>query len=336
MSLSPGVKDFVAGTVGGVAQVLAGHPLDTLKVRLQTQSSSSVSTQSSATSRYHGAWGCLRLTLKEEGVRGLFKGVTSPIAGVSAVNAVLFFGYGTAKRFFKKRHTEKRKLNSYEIAACGAFAGFVNCIVINPVELIKARLQVQYADPKPLYKGPLDVIRQTVAVEGVLGLGRGMVSCIYREVPCYAAYFVFFEIIKRQILIASGADTSVGAHPHLSPVASLLAGGMAGTCGWIVSYPQDVVKSRIQVEALKPKPKAATPATTPSSLRLGFIGSFIMDPAREWDGGFLRETRAVIHRSGWRGLWVGFTPCILRSFPANAATFLAYDTTIHVLNTMHY
>ncbi len=29
-------RDLVAGTAGGVAQTLSGHPLDTLKVRLQT------------------------------------------------------------------------------------------------------------------------------------------------------------------------------------------------------------------------------------------------------------------------------------------------------------
>jgi hypothetical protein len=30
------LRDLVAGTAGGVAQTLSGHPLDTLKVRLQT------------------------------------------------------------------------------------------------------------------------------------------------------------------------------------------------------------------------------------------------------------------------------------------------------------
>lgn len=30
-------KDIISGTAGGVAQVVAGHPLDTIKVRLQTQ-----------------------------------------------------------------------------------------------------------------------------------------------------------------------------------------------------------------------------------------------------------------------------------------------------------
>jgi hypothetical protein len=31
------LKDFTAGQFGGMAQVLAGHPLDTIKVVMQTQ-----------------------------------------------------------------------------------------------------------------------------------------------------------------------------------------------------------------------------------------------------------------------------------------------------------
>ncbi len=31
-------KDIVAGTCGGISVTLVGHPFDTLKVRLQTQS----------------------------------------------------------------------------------------------------------------------------------------------------------------------------------------------------------------------------------------------------------------------------------------------------------
>lgn len=54
-------KDIIAGSIRGVAQLMAGHPLDTVKVRLQTQSS--------AVQKYSGLWDCFFTTLKEEGVR---------------------------------------------------------------------------------------------------------------------------------------------------------------------------------------------------------------------------------------------------------------------------
>ena len=48
-------SDILAGTAAGIAQVAVGHPLDTLKVRLQTQSRA----------LYANFGQALRLTLRE-------------------------------------------------------------------------------------------------------------------------------------------------------------------------------------------------------------------------------------------------------------------------------
>ena len=44
--LATGLRDFAAGTLSGVAGVVAGHPLDTIRVRMQlSKVDSAVSTQ---------------------------------------------------------------------------------------------------------------------------------------------------------------------------------------------------------------------------------------------------------------------------------------------------
>ena len=58
-------KDILAGTVGGIAIVFVGHPFDTVKVRLQTQSTIS--------HVYSGPLDCVRKTAKWEGIRGFYK-----------------------------------------------------------------------------------------------------------------------------------------------------------------------------------------------------------------------------------------------------------------------
>ncbi|CAB4034576.1 mitochondrial basic amino acids transporter-like [Paramuricea clavata] len=50
--------DFFAGSIGGVAGVIVGHPFDTVKVRLQTQPSSS----------YSGMIQCFSKIVREESV----------------------------------------------------------------------------------------------------------------------------------------------------------------------------------------------------------------------------------------------------------------------------
>jgi solute carrier family 25 carnitine/acylcarnitine transporter 20/29 len=52
-------QDLIAGTIGGWAQVLVGQPLDTIKVRLQTQPSPPI---------YRNATDCFRQLVQREGV----------------------------------------------------------------------------------------------------------------------------------------------------------------------------------------------------------------------------------------------------------------------------
>lgn len=59
-------KDFSAGWVGGIAQVLVGQPFDTIKVLLQTQSSTGGPS-------YRGPVHCALKTIKKDGISGLYR-----------------------------------------------------------------------------------------------------------------------------------------------------------------------------------------------------------------------------------------------------------------------
>lgn len=89
----PSTKEFLAGGAGGLGQVLAGHPLDTIKVRLQVQGAAATANQA----HFKGPMDCLVQTVRQEGFLGLYKGMAAPLCGVAFVNAVLFSAYGWAK-----------------------------------------------------------------------------------------------------------------------------------------------------------------------------------------------------------------------------------------------
>ncbi len=63
---------------------MIGHPFDTVKVRLQSGFSS-------------GVLHCTTRLLRNEGVSGFFKGLSSPMMTVPLVNAVVFGAYGQAR-----------------------------------------------------------------------------------------------------------------------------------------------------------------------------------------------------------------------------------------------
>ena len=69
-------KEFVAGGIGGMAGVVAGHPLDTLRIRIQQPTLAASGVKVSATR-------LLRNIVSSEGPSALYRGMTAPLASVA-------------------------------------------------------------------------------------------------------------------------------------------------------------------------------------------------------------------------------------------------------------
>ena len=87
------VKEFIAGGFGGCCLVLSGHPLDTIKVRLQTMPD----VKPGQTPLYNGTLDCAKKIVANEGFKGLYKGMFAPLLGVAPMYAVCFLGFGVGK-----------------------------------------------------------------------------------------------------------------------------------------------------------------------------------------------------------------------------------------------
>lgn len=82
-----------------------------------------------------------------------------------------------------------------------------------------------------------------LAEEGLWnGLMKGMVATILREVPCYAAQFGSYYLMKDAFARRRGVT-----HQELGAHELFVAGGVGGFFCWFFSYPQDVIKTRLQV-----------------------------------------------------------------------------------------
>ncbi|XVF13617.1 hypothetical protein REPUB_Repub08aG0223000 [Reevesia pubescens] len=287
-------KDLTAGTVGGAAQLIVGHPFDTIKVKLQSQPAP----LPGQPLKYAGAMDAVKQTLAAEGPRGLYKGMGAPLATVAAFNAVLFTVRGQMEALLRSEPGVPLTVNQQVLA--GAGAGVAVSFLACPTELIKCRLQAQSAladsgsaGMAVKYGGPMDVARHVLRSEGgVRGLFKGLVPTLAREVPGNAAMFGVYEAVKQYM--AGGPDTS-----KLGRGSLIVAGGVAGASFWFSVYPTDVVKSVLQVDDYK-NPKYT-----------GSINAF----------------RTILASEGVKGLYKGFGPAMARSVPANAACFLAYEVT---------
>ncbi len=118
--------------------------MDTIKVLLQTQNMSmettaaaSATTTAAATATtnkppplvYRGAWHCFRHTVDTNGFFSLYKGISSPLLGSMAENAVLFLCYSSVKRALGEEPGVK-ELTLPQLCLSGAIAGGVVSFVL--------------------------------------------------------------------------------------------------------------------------------------------------------------------------------------------------------------
>eukprot|EP00743_Colponemidia_sp_Colp-15_P001943 GILK01002115.1.p1 GENE.GILK01002115.1~~GILK01002115.1.p1 ORF type:complete len:310 (-),score=50.22 GILK01002115.1:112-1041(-) len=284
--LKRAMKDIAAGSVGGLMQVFAGHPLDTIKVKLQTQK-----VIPGQPAMYTGLVDCIKKTYHHEGVAGFYRGVMSPIAGVSFFNAALFLVFGQTKAIMTNNDpnaTLTIRQNFIAGGITGAFVSLIEC----PVDLLKIKMQSQtvVAGAAPQFSGVGDAASQIFSRYGLRGVYQGLGSTAIRNIPANSLYFGFYELSKK-VLTPVGEDPSVGA--------LFLSGGIGGLAYWSFIYPAEMIKTRIQSDS-------------------------IVRGERQYKH-FLDCFTKTYRHEGAGALFKGFSACMLRAFPANAACFLAYE-----------
>ena len=228
--------DFFAGSIGGIAGVIVGHPFDTVKVRLQTQPASS----------YSGMIQCFSKIIREETVFGLYKGLLPPLAGFAAMNAITFGVQGMTYRRLKPGR------NSYFVS--GMVAGIVQSTVVSPVDLVKTQLQLQgqgrkykhlirhTPDEMLRFNGSWDCIKKVYQIGGVRRIYHGFIATAMREGPAMGVYFASYHELCRLM-----AKSKSSVH-ELGVCNLLIAGGTAGSLSWLATFPVDVIKSRFQAD----------------------------------------------------------------------------------------
>ncbi|KAI8145658.1 mitochondrial carrier domain-containing protein [Fennellomyces sp. T-0311] len=230
--LAQSLKDCAAGTVGGIMQVLVGQPFDTVKVRLQTQSTTNPV--------YSGMMDCVRQTREREGLRGFYKGTATPLVGIGACVSIQFVVVESMKRRFAQKN-KGEPLSNAQLYLAGAASGVANSVVSGPVEHIRTRLQVQTGTG---YSGPIDCIRQIYRSHGIQGIYKGQGITMAREFQGYGAYFFAYEWLVRRSMEKSGLQSRA----ELPSYEVCMYGAGAGYAMWLTIYPMDAVKSKLQTD----------------------------------------------------------------------------------------
>ncbi|XP_074581779.1 nicotinamide adenine dinucleotide transporter 1, chloroplastic-like isoform X3 [Curcuma longa] len=213
--------DALAGASAGAIAATFVCPLDVIKTRLQVRGPSEVCPSSS---RRNIIISSLKQIIKNEGVSGLYRGLTPTITALLPTWAVYFTVYNQLKSL----------LHSHG-------AGAATAITTNPLWVVKTRLQTQgMRDDVEPYKSMLSALRRITLEEGRKGLYSGLLPSLV-GITHVAIQFPSYEKIKSYLALKE--NTSVD---RLSPRDIAIASSLSKIIASTLTYPHEVIRARLQ------------------------------------------------------------------------------------------
>jgi solute carrier family 25 carnitine/acylcarnitine transporter 20/29 len=91
-----------------------------------------------------------------------------------------------------------------QVMGAGVMAGFGLWGSMFPIDTIKSKIQADSLS-KPEFKGTIDCLKRSIAIEGHAGLWRGVTAALWRAIPVNAAIFLAVEGTRS--LIADTEET---------------------------------------------------------------------------------------------------------------------------------
>ncbi|XP_067011800.1 mitochondrial 2-oxodicarboxylate carrier [Anabrus simplex] len=276
-----------AGGSAGFVEVCIMHPLDVVKTRMQLQSRKAIAPGDPH--YYSGVIDCMRKIIVQEGFFSLWKGILPPILVETPKRAVKFFTFEQYKRFFLFGSPVPTPLT---FSLSGLCAGITEAVLVNPFEVVKVALQSNRAKRSEV-PSTWTVTRHIITTEGLglRGLNKGVTATMARNGVFNMVYFGFYHSVKGMV------------PEYKDPVAEFLRkvciGFISGTMASCVNIPFDVAKSRIQ--GPQPVKGEIKYRTTLSSMGI------------------------VYREEGWRALYKGLLPKVLRLGPGGAVMLVVYE-----------
>ena len=223
-------QTIVASTAAGVSSTLLGHPIDTIKVHLQTNpafASANAKTKINAGTSNFPTVRAAQHLLRSNGYSPtvFFRGVGPPIANAAIMNVLTFGVFNRVKEGFGGIDSD----SSYRASLlAGIVSGVASAFVSTPTDYVKIQAQLGGGASS---KAILREIMQLPSPHSILF--RGHVANLWREGVFTCVYLGIYDVAM-----------SHTEDPDLASIAAIssITGGLA----WVASYPFDTLKSVMQ------------------------------------------------------------------------------------------
>lgn len=323
-----GINSF-SGAMAGVASGVVTCPLDVIKTKLQAQGSWATPAELAAGKKppvlYSGMLGTARIIVREDGIRGLYRGLGPMLLGYLPTWAVYMTVYDSSREwYYAHGYGEGDRSKWLARIYASVTAGACSTVATNPIWVIKTRLMSQTSDraksgPRtPFhYDNTLDAARKMWKTEGFrvfyAGLGSALLGLSH-----VAIQFPLYEYFKQKFTGLEMGETPADATATgVNTVGILAATFLSKVCATSATYPHEVLRTRLQTQhrahvlhhdggpgAVSAKPAAFKPHYE------GIINTF----------------RVILREEGWRAFYSGMGVNLVRAVPAAMTTMLTFES----------
>ncbi|KAF2880823.1 hypothetical protein ILUMI_25356 [Ignelater luminosus] len=181
-NLSPGGR-LLCGLGAGVAEaILAVTPMETVKVKF-------INDQRSPNPKFKGFLHGVTLIVKEQGIGGVYKGLSATIMKQGSNQAIRFFVMETLKDMYRGGDPNKN-VPKVVVGAFGAVAGAASVFGNTPIDVVKTRMQGLEAHK---YKNTADCFVKIWKNEGPMAFYKGTVPRLSRVCLDVAITFMIYD-----------------------------------------------------------------------------------------------------------------------------------------------
>ncbi|XP_053952112.1 mitochondrial 2-oxodicarboxylate carrier [Anastrepha ludens] len=284
-ALKRAALQVMAGGSAGFVEVCIMQPLDVVKTRMQLQNT----TKAIGETHYNGVFDCFAKMYRQEGLFSFWKGILPPVIAETPKRAIKFVCFEQTKPLFLFGAPAPTPLT---FSLAGLTAGLIEAIAVNPFEVVKVAQQADRTKMKEA-ASTWTVARRIVQTDGLgfRGLNKGVTATMGRNGVFNMVYFGFYHSVRNYV--PAFEDST---HEFFRKV---LIGFTSGTLACFVNIPFDVAKSRIQ----GPQPQAGG---------IKYKGTF-------------RSIGIVYREEGFRALYKGLVPKVMRLGPGGAIMLLVFE-----------
>jgi solute carrier family 25 phosphate transporter 3 len=256
-------------------------PLDLVKCRIQVNAE-----------KYKSIGNGFKLTVAEEGARGLARGWAPTLIGYTIQGIGKFGFYEAFKNLYGGMMGEENaylyRTSLYLVAS--ASAEFFADIGLAPFEAVKVRMQTKPGFPGTFREGFPKILRE----EGMSGLYKGLPPLWMRQIPYTMMKFAAFERTVEALYKYVVPKPREQCNKGEQLLVTFAAGYIAGVFCAVVSHPADTIVSKLNnVKGL--------------------------------------TASEAVKQTGFAGLWKGLGPRIIMIGTLTALQWFIYDTVKVVL-----